>query len=209
MQESLAAAARSGKKTADGSVAIIEVKQDPELAKKQAEQAEREKLREARKRQAAVEREVDRGRRSTGFQRAGAGLTIADLEGDEDMAITKSRGGAKRPARKPRRRDDIYSDEEDDYDRRGRTREDEYDEDDGFLVGSDEEPEVEEDEEEEEMEDEDMDAEGEIDDDVPPAKSTGKASRPSGDESESPGQKGASPQARKKHRYVVDDDDDE
>ncbi|KAM5466544.1 Paf1 complex component [Microsporum audouinii] len=209
LQESLAAAARSGKKTADGSVAIIEVKQDPELAKKQAEQAEREKLREARKRQAAVEREVDRGRRSTGFQRAGAGLTIADLEGDEDMAITKSRGGAKRPARKPRRRDDIYSDEEDDYDRRGRTREDEYDEDDGFLVGSDEEPEVEEDEEEEEMEDEDMDAEGEIDDDVPPAKSTGKASRPSGDESESPGQKGASPQARKKHRYVVDDDDDE
>ncbi|EZF36454.1 hypothetical protein H101_00005 [Trichophyton interdigitale H6] len=209
LQESLAAAARSGKKTADGSVAIIEVKQDPELAKKQAEQAEREKLREARKRQAAAEREVDRGRRSTAFQRSGAaGLTIAGLEGDEDMGVgTKSRPGAKRPgARKPRRRDEIYSDEEDDYDRRGRTREDEYDEDDGFLVGSDEEPEIEEDEEEEEeeAEDEDMDAEGEIDDDVQPAKPSGKSSRP-----QSPGHKEASPQARKKHRYVVDDDDDE
>ncbi|KAK2836881.1 hypothetical protein FQN49_006631 [Arthroderma sp. PD_2] len=210
LQESLAAASRSSKKTADGSVAIIEVKQDPELAKKQAEQAEREKLREARKRQAAVEREVDRGRRGPNFPRTGAGLTIADLEGDDEMATTKSRGGAKRPGRKGRRRDDIYSDEEDDYDKRGRTREDEYDEDDGFLVGSDEEPEVGEDEDDEEeiVDDEDMDAEGEIDDDVQPEKAS-KAPKPSADESESPGQKGASPQARKKHRYVVDDDEDE
>ncbi|KAF3480275.1 uncharacterized protein GIQ15_05622 [Arthroderma uncinatum] len=211
LQESLAAASRSGKKTADGSVAIIEVKQDPELAKKQAEQAEREKLREARKRQAAVEREVDRGRRGSNFPRTGAGLTIADLEGDDEMAITKSRGAAKRPARKPRRRDDIYSDEEDDYDRRGRSREDEYDEDDGFLVASDEEPEVGEDEDDEEeiVDDEDMDAEGEIDEDVQPQKPSSKAPKPSAAASESPGQKGASPQARKKHRYVVDDDDDE
>ena len=49
----------------------------------------------------------------------------------------KSDKSAKR--RKTNRRGIIYSDDEDEGMPRGRTREDEYDEDDGFLVGSDEE----------------------------------------------------------------------
>lgn len=39
LQESLAAASRGTKKTADGSAPVIEVKEDPELAKRQAELA--------------------------------------------------------------------------------------------------------------------------------------------------------------------------
>ena len=71
----------------------------------------------------------------------GAGLTIGGLEDEDGMVTTKGRIG-KPKIRKSRRRNSEYSEDEDDFRGRGRTREDEYDEDDGFLVGSDEEPEV-------------------------------------------------------------------
>lgn len=84
----------------------------------------------------------------------GAGLTIGGLEDEDGMATTKGRIG-KPKNRKPRRRNSEYSEDEEDFRGRGRTREDEYDEEDGFLVGSDEELEVgEESEEEIEMDDE-------------------------------------------------------
>ncbi|PWY81804.1 hypothetical protein BO70DRAFT_362235 [Aspergillus heteromorphus CBS 117.55] len=199
LQESLAAAARGGKKTLDGSAPVIEVKEDPELAKRQAELAEREKLKAARRRQQLADRELDRGRR-VGFSHrtGGAGLTVGGLEDDDGLLTTRPR--AKKP-RKPNRRGEIYTDDEEDYDRRGRTREDEYDEDDGFLVGSDEEPEiVDDDDEEDVLEDEDMDAEGE-EEDQPPARPRQKRASPDA---------GANtPPTRKKNRYIVDDDDEE
>lgn len=205
LQESLAAAARGGKKTADGSAPVIEVKGDPEIAKKQAELAEREKLRAARRRQQLADRELDRGRRVGVSQRSGgAGLTVGGLEDDDGMLTTR----AKKP-RRPNRRGEIFTDDEEDYDRRGRTREDEYDEDDGFLVGSDIEPEVADDgDDEEELEDDDMDAEGE--EDVPAEGPARPASpkRKSAEPDTVPPTTG-SPPARKKHRYVVDDDEDE
>src|SRR5215471_1708935 len=81
LKESLAAAVRGGKKNADGTVTMFDVTEDPELAKKQAELAEREKLREARKRQMAADRDLDRARRVGVYARTGgAGLTIAGLE---------------------------------------------------------------------------------------------------------------------------------
>ncbi|PGH19140.1 hypothetical protein AJ80_04218 [Polytolypa hystricis UAMH7299] len=223
LQESLAAAARGSRKNADGTVTVFEIKEDPELAKKQAELAEREKLREARKRQIAAERDLDRGRK-LGYSRAGgAGLTVAGLEGDGEMLTTKARG-ARKPKRRSNRYGEIYSDDEDEYDRRGRTREDEYDEDDGFLVGSDEEPEIVEDEDEEEEFDEDADAEGEIDEDARPSPrqqqklgsrerdpatpKRGREDNASPVRSENP-EAQASPHARKKNRYIVDDDEDE
>ncbi|KAI3046139.1 hypothetical protein CBS147352_7352 [Aspergillus niger] len=174
LQESLAAAARGGKKTLDGSAPVIEVKEDPELAKRQAEMAEREKLKAARRRQQLQDREMDRGRRHGFTQRTGgAGLTVGGLEDDDE-----------------------------EYDRRGRTREDEYDEDDGFLVGSDEEPEiVDDDDEEDVLEDEDEDAEGE-EEDLPPARPRQKRASPEAPER-------GTPPTRKKNRYIVDDDDEE
>ncbi|KAA8652214.1 hypothetical protein EYZ11_012754 [Aspergillus tanneri] len=197
LQESLAAAARGGKKTVDGSAPVIEVKEDPELAKRQAELAEREKLKAARRRQQLADRELDRGRR-IGFSRTGgAGLTVGGLEDDDGLLTTRPR--AKKP-RRANRRGEIYTDDEEDYDRRGRTREDEYDEDDGFLVGSDEELEVADgDDDEDILDDEDMDAEGEEE----PVATKPKERRTSPEEAS------GTPPVRKKNRFVVDDDDDE
>ena len=204
LQESLAAAARGGKKTADGSAPVIEVKEDPELAKKQAELAEREKLKAARRRQQLAERDLEKGRRVGVSRTGGAGLTVGGLEDDDGMLTTR----AKR-TRKPNRRGEIYSDDDEGMGMR-HTREDDYDEDDGFLVGSDEEEEVVDDgDEEEELADEDMDAEGE--DDVQPERPTHREKRgtPEPKDTEAETAPGASPPTRKKHRYVVDDDEDE
>lgn len=199
LQESLAAATRGGKKTADGSAPVIEVKEDPELAKRQAELAEREKLRAARRRQQLADRELDRGRRAgTSHRTGGAGLTVGGLEDDDGLAT--------RP-RKPRqtnRRGEIHTDDEEDYDRRGRARDDEYDEDDGFLVGSDEEPEVADDGDEEEEVLEDEHADGEADEAAEPMRPVPKPRRAT-PEAEPEGEA----QSRKKHRYIVDDDEED
>lgn len=203
LQESLAAAVRGTKKTVDGSAPVIEVKEDPELAKRQAELAEREKLKAARRRQQLADRELDRGRRVGVHRTGGAGLTIGGLEDDDGLLTTRPR--AKR-SRTSNRRGEIYTDDEEDYDRRGRTREDEYDEDDGFLVGSDEEPEeVEDDEEEDILEDDNMDAEGENEDELPATRP--RETRGRGTEAGS-GAAGTPP-TRKKNRYIVDDDEEE
>ncbi|KAL4930064.1 Paf1-complex subunit LEO1 [Aspergillus undulatus] len=196
LQESLAAATRGTKKTVDGSAPVIEVKEDPELAKRQAELAEREKLKAARRREQLADRELDRGRKfGMSHRTGGAGLTVGGLEDDDGLLATRPR--AKKP-RRPNRRGEIYTDDEEDYDRRGRTKEDEYDEDDGFLVNSDEEPEVLDDEEEDVLEDDDMDAEG---DDIPPPRPKEKRVSPAA----APG----SPPARKKQRYVISDEDED
>ena len=194
LQESLAAATRGTKKTVDGSAPVIEVKEDPELAKRQAELAEREKLKAARRRQQLADREMDRGRRAgVSGRTGGAGLTVGGLEDDDGLLTSKPR--ASKP-RRMNRRGEINTDDEEDFDRRGR-RDDEYDEDDGFLVGSDEEPEVADDDEEEEiLEDEDADAEAE--DDVPAAKPK-RASPEAADEAPT----------RKKNRYIVDDEEED
>lgn len=218
LQESLAAATRTSNKNADGTVTMFDVTEDPELAKKQAELAEREKLREARKRQAAVEREMDRGRRFGITRAGGAGLTVSGLEGDDEMSTT--RGPGKKTRRRMNRRGEILSDDDEEYERRGRGREDEYDEDDGFLVGSDEEVEMESDEEEDEeiLNDDDMDAEGDSDRGAR-AKKAANRERAQGspkralEETEKGAEPeattAASPPARKKNRYVVESDDED
>lgn len=157
----MAEAQKGSKKTTDGGLAVIAISEDPELAKKRAELAEKEKVKMQRRLQVQQDRETTRsnnvlkrsGLRTGGM---GAGLTVGGLEDDDGMATTKGRTN-KPKARKARRRNSEYSDDEDDFRGRGRTREDEYDEEDGFLVRSDEEPEVgdESEEEEEEMGDED------------------------------------------------------
>ena len=159
LQLSLAAAQKGNKNTSVGGLAVISISEDPELAKKRAELAEKEKSRMQRRMQVQQDRESVRnnnvlkrsGLRTGGI---GVGLTIGGLEDEDGMATTKGRIG-KPKSRKSRRRNSEYSEDEEDFRGRGRTREDEYDEEDGFLVGSDEELEVGEDSEEEvEMDDE-------------------------------------------------------
>lgn len=156
LKEQMAEAQKGNKKTADGGLAIISISEDPGMAQKRAELAEKEKFKMQRRLQVQQDREMTRsnnvlkrsGLRTGGM---GTGLTVGGLEDDDVMATTKGRV-SKPKSRKPRRRSSEYSDDEEDFRGRGRTREDEYDEDDGFLVASDEEPEVgEESEEEEEM----------------------------------------------------------
>lgn len=145
LQQSLAAATKGNKTAADGGLEIINISEDPELAKKKAEVAEKEKLRAQRRRQQQEERERDRTNRAlgrSGFRPGGlgAGLTIGGLEDDDGMGISRTR--TSKPKKPTRRRNSEYSDDEEEFRGMGRTREDEYDENDGFLVPSDEEPEV-------------------------------------------------------------------
>ena len=171
---------------------VISITEDPELAKRKAELAEKEKLRAEKRRQNQAERERDRASRVFGAHRSAkvggpAGLTVGGLEAEDGMGGGPP--GRAKGQRKPRRRNSEYSEDEEDY-RRGRTREDEYDQDDGFLVGSDEEPEVVEDESEEEEEFGEQESRG---------KSIDKG--PEKDE--------AAGGARSKRRRVVDDEDDD
>ena len=166
------AKAKAAHKGPDDGLAVVNITEDPELAKKRAELAEKEKNKLQRRLQIQRERESNRAnnvlrRSGLGGRGMGAGLTIGGLEDDGGTRTGRSQTGKRGPKR-PRRPNSEYSEDEDMYGRAGRTREDEYDEDDGFLVGSDEE--IEEDgaasDEEEEI---DIDAEGEDDDDVPAA----------------------------------------
>lgn len=201
LQLSLAAATKGNKTAADGGLEIINISEDPELAKKKAEVAEKEKLRAQRRRQQQEERERDRANRVLGRSglRAGglgSGLTVGGLEDDDGMGTTRTR---MKPRRKSRRRNNSESDEEDDFRGMGRTREDEYDEDDGFLVPSDEEPEIVPDESEEEA-----DMVGELDDEVEnPSKEV-----PLRDNAVAVSEEGASG-ARGKRRRVIEDEDED
>lgn len=202
LQQSLAAATKGNKTAADGGLEIITIKEDPEQAKKRAEIAEKEKLRAQRRRQLQEDRERDRTNRvlnrpgvRTGSYGGGGGLTVNGLEDDDGgrMATTKARATTKANKKKSRRRNDDYSDEEEDYHGRGRTREDEYDEDDGFLVRSDEEPEIIADETDEEPDLED--------DDVVVVKPK-KAESPKRDNT------GGEAVGRAKRRRIIDDEED-
>jgi RNA polymerase-associated protein LEO1 len=189
-----------------GRVIIERTTVDPELAKKKAEEAEKQKLKAQRKLE--VQQTKMRDQTSRVFARGGArgagGLTIGDLEDG---------GGRRAPRKKPRRSrlEDLDSEEE--YGGNGHTaREDHYDEEDDFIAASDE--------------DEDLDAEGEDDDDMDamiesrekeqrerererermgtPKRDRAPANE---DEDEAPGTHGSP--VRTKRRKVVEDDEDE
>ncbi|KAI9750432.1 MAG: hypothetical protein M4579_006471 [Chaenotheca gracillima] len=222
LQDSLAAAVRGNKQSADGGISMIKITEDPELAKKKAEIAERDRNRALKKRQALESRETERANRvlgKSGISRGGAaGLSVGALE-DDDMPSpirrrksgvpgNKRRGGA-------RNRD---SDTDDDMPR-GRTREDEYDKNDDFLADSDEEEDFEdgkgddddEEEEEEEEEEEAGDAEEKA---APKPQQPGSPKREREPEVDAPGEEEDDAAAvaagpRGKRRRVIEEDDDE
>ncbi|KAL9117237.1 MAG: hypothetical protein Q9187_006227 [Circinaria calcarea] len=200
LQESMAAEIK-GKKT-NGGLNIISTSEDPELAKRKAELAEREKLKAQRRRQIQEEKERDRANKVLGRSglRTGmsSGLTVGGLEDDDGMTTTKAR--ANKPARKPRRRNSEYSEDEEDYRNRGRTKEDEYDEDDGFVIGSEEELEVVQDDSEDEEMADDLDDGVE---DKPKKKKNPNKAKTGKDGEDNPGG------SRAKRRHVVDDEDED
>jgi RNA polymerase-associated protein LEO1 len=212
LQRSLAAATRGGNKNDDkNGPQVIASNQDPELQKKRAELAEKERMRAQRRRETAAEK----ANLPVGGRRLGGGLSVDDLEG---RGGRRAPGSGRKPAgaKRPRRRPEYDSD--DDLPR-GRNKEDEYDKEDDFLADSDEELEEGDgdDDEEEELIDEESEAE------EPKAKKL-KQSKPEElsdadadadaeadlDDEDAPSQPVASePVARGRNRNVIEDDDDE
>lgn len=211
LQRSLAAATRGGSKNDDkNGPQVIANTQDPELQKKRAELAEKERMRAQRRRETAAEK----ANLPVGGRRLGGGLSVDDLEG---RGGRRAPGSGRKPAgaKRPRRRPEYDSD--DDLPR-GRNREDEYDKEDDFLASSDEELEEggEGDDDEEELIDDESEAE------EPKAKKQ-KQSKPEDisdadadaeadlDDEDAPGPVVTSEPtgARGRKRNIIEDDDDE
>ena len=208
LQSNLAAAARGRNKDNKDGIAVITNNQDPELQKKEAEMAERERMKAQRRREAAAAR-TDHSTGRISRSAMGGGLSIGDLEdGGGRRGAAAGRKSRPRGAPTSKRARHQYDSDEDDLPR-GRHREDEYDLDDGFLAGSDEE--IEEDEEDEEDEEEILE------DDEPRHKKR-KASRADSvsdadadaeiDE-DAPGEAVEETVARGKRRNIIEDDDDD
>ncbi|ETN46289.1 uncharacterized protein HMPREF1541_00473 [Cyphellophora europaea CBS 101466] len=203
---------------------MSKLKQDPDYQRAMAEKAEKDQLKADRRLENARQRTAARrdgvlGRSGLGGSGRG-GLSVAGLEDDEGMPSargSKRKGDKRRP--KTNRHGIIYSDNEDESMPRGRTREDEYDMEDGFLADSEEEPETYEDDEELPEEDEDEDAEGEVDEEVAAAPSQSRREREQtpkraaddddeeGEIADGDGGRGSPSQIRKKRR-VIDDEDE-
>lgn len=180
---------------------LITTTEDPELQRKQAEQAEKEALKAQRRRENAAARAE-----GTGSRYKGGSLSVGDLEGRRGAGAGGRKRGAPGGAKKKHRRPEYDSD--DDLPS-GARQNDNYDMDDGFLVDSDEDSEqVEDDEEEEEILDDDEEEE------APKAKR--RRTTPAGDrdadgeedldDDGAPAQEASSSRRR---RRVIDDDDEE
>lgn len=194
--------------------------EDPELAQKRAELAEKEAIKLQRRRENQEMREKERANRVLGRRGLGAGgLSVGNLEDEDElgMGIRRAPTGARKPKKKVNRTGEIYSSDDEETNVRGGRREDEYDDEDGFLVPSDEEEEIVEDDDEDEEdidekiekeekargkkratpddEQEEHDAEGEPDDEVANAEATPVAQE-------------GSPMARNKRRRVIEDDEE-
>ncbi|KAF4819636.1 RNA polymerase-associated protein LEO1 [Colletotrichum siamense] len=168
---------------------IINTIQDPELRKRQAEQAEKERMKAQRRRETAAAKLTDSSR---GYGRGG-GLSIGDLEG-------RRGAGRKRPgAPKQKRRRPEY-DSDDDLPS-GARRQDDYDMEDDFIVGSDDEI----------SEGPDDDNEEILDDDDEDERPRSKKRQKMSDDEDADGDEDdmMEPSGRGRRRHVVDDDDSE
>ncbi|ROT36871.1 hypothetical protein SODALDRAFT_352106 [Sodiomyces alkalinus F11] len=198
LAERMAAASR-GVHEAD---MIIKTVKDPELQKRQAEQAEKERMKAQRRRETTQARQEGGAGAGARYGRSGGAgaLSIGDLEGRKAGGGSRKRGasGVGAGGRAKRRRPEYDSD--DDLPSGARRAGDDYDLGDDFIAPSDEdlsdegggdddddeeEEEVLDDEDEDEaprkkrrrsVESEDEDAEGDLDDEVA-AESTSRARR--------------------------------
>jgi RNA polymerase-associated protein LEO1 len=200
-------AARSGTLADNGEFKAEVITEDPVLAQKKAEIAEREKLRAQRKLEAQQMREAVRMNRAmnrAGLSSRNAGLTIGGLEDEGGAGGRRGPGGVgKAKQRRNRHRKDWSEDEDDGED---------YEEDD-FVAADDDEEEV--------------DAEGESEEDVDAqieaqwrqerlrreqGRDIARAAtpkRPASEDEAGAGGEGSPGATRHKRRRVVEDDDEE
>ncbi|KAK0734083.1 Leo1-like protein-domain-containing protein [Lasiosphaeria miniovina] len=185
-----------------GSDMIVITKEDPELQKKQAELAEKERLKLQRRRETAAARADGAGGRYKG-----GALSIGDLEGGRRAGGTVAgrKRGAAGGAKKKHRRPEYDSD--DDLPS-GARRPDSYDMEDGFLVDSDDESEgVEDDEDEEELLDD------EDEDDKPRTKRQKTAEADEDADADADLEDGDAPahaeSSTRRRRHIIVDDDEE
>lgn len=181
---------------------IIQTTEDPELAKRQAELAEKERNKAQRRRETAAAK-MD----GSSSRYARGALSIGDLEGGRRGAAAGGRKrGAAGPQSRKRNRNAEY-DSDDDLPG-GSGRHDEYVLDD-FAVASDEEgSEGEEDEEEEILDDDDEEEE----DEAPRRKRQRTADKEDGDadaEADLDDDEAPAPASRRRRRVVEDDEDEE
>lgn len=181
---------------------IITTNQDPELQKKQAEMAEKERLRAQRRRDNAQMRIEGGG--GSGYRKGG--LSIGDLEGGRRSTSGRKRGQGGSSKRSQRRYNDEY-DSDDDLPPGGR-RDNEYDKGDDFIASSDEEI-VHGSEDEDDILDD-----GDDDEDERPRAKRQRTAEPSNDEADADGDfDDSAPTAsgdhgRRRVRRVVSDDED-
>lgn len=191
--DNLAVAMGKASKSSRQGDMIIRTTRDPELQKKQAEMAEKERMKAQRRREnAAAKMDGGLGRSGRG------GLSIGDLEGGRRGAGAGRKRGAPGSAKPKRRRPEYDSD--DDLPQ-GVHRRDDYDLDDGFLVGSDDE-EVESgaDEDEEEILD---------DEDEAPRSKRQRTAEPDDEDAEGDDvEPEMETSGRARRRNVIDDDED-
>lgn len=203
--ERLKAQIAEAKKERERDMMIVTVTEDPELQRKQAEQAEKEAMRAQRRRENAAARAE-----GTSSRFKGGSLSVGDLEGRRGAAGAGGRkrgapGGSKKKHRKPEydSDDDLPS---------GARQNDNYDMEDGFLVDSndDDSEEVDDDDEEEDILDDEDEAE------APRKRQKTKAApapRPVVDEDadgevdeDEPAQEATS--SRRRRQHIIDDDDE-
>lgn len=204
LRQSLAEIAQ-GKNKSSG-IEILTVTEDPELAKKKAEVAEKEKMRAQKRREAAETRERERSGRTLGRSRGygGGGLSASMLEDDEMGGAGARPKGKREKVNRRMRRNSEYSDDEDFGRKRGNFANDEYDEEDEFIARSDE--------EEEAILESDSD-DGIMDDPAPKRKGGAKRASPAAgdddEDAEGEEEEEVVQASRVKRRRVVDDDDEE
>lgn len=183
LQNDLAAAASRGRDEADQAISFVNMNEDPDLIRQREEASFKEKQRQQRAREKHAERQAERANRGAGSRGIrSAGLSIGDLEDDDDSPRTK------KPPRKGGLRRD-WSDDEDYGRGPGRNREDDYDEEDDFIAASDEEPEI-------------VDDDDDPDEGIAPSPKRRAANDDDDDEE-------VVPSNRTKRRRVVDDDEDD
>ena len=187
----------AGLKKDRGSEMIIQTNEDPELLKKQAEQAEKERAKNQRRRETAAARNDGAASR----YKSGGALSVGDLEGRRGGTAAGRKRGAPGGAKKKHRRPEYDSD--DDLPS-GSRRVDNYDMEDGFLVDSEEESEAaEDDEDEEELLDDD-----EEEDEAPRPKRQ-RTAEPDQDAEGDDGAAHAESSRNRRRRVIQDDDEDE
>ena len=202
---------QAASQTSAGSNMMIRTLRDPELAKKEAELAEKERDRARRRRETQAAR-ADGGGGGGGGRNWG-GLSVGDLEGAGGGAGRRSGGPRKKGSGAPRakRRRDEY-DSDDDLPGDARRKDDYYDKEDDFIAssndGSDDEGGRGGDDDDEEEILEDLDDDDEEEERAAPSRRTKRQKTAEIDDDADGDEDDDVPASRRNRRHIVDEDEE-